>query len=150
MISKAVMFAPTDRPALTPVANRPIAAHNASALADAGIRTMVVACSPREVGSLHAAMEDACPEELELSWLVSEEHADVGATLRKAEHFLDREPFVVHLGDSLCRESLSPMIQAGDRGPNDATALVQPRSSDTSRVVSLGPDPLAGAEPAGV
>jgi glucose-1-phosphate thymidylyltransferase len=155
MVSKAILFQPQGRSstagtrlALVPIANRPIAAHALDTLDRAGVRQVMVVCAPEEAEQLREAVSGQ--SEPELHWLVHDRPGDLAASLAGARDFIAGEPFVVHLGDSLCRESLLPLIQSQGIGEADALALVQEPGGGQAEVVSLRGNPLGCADPAGL
>jgi glucose-1-phosphate thymidylyltransferase len=168
MVSKAILFLPRERRRLAgarftqgaagrcglglfPIANRPVVLHAVDALAAAGIRELMVVCSPDEAPELRALTADLAPAGVELTLLAHGDSDELGASLVAAEAFLDGAPFVIHLGDSLTREPLAAKLQNGALGPNDALALVQQDDGAAgSSLVALRADPLVGRDPAGV
>jgi glucose-1-phosphate thymidylyltransferase len=154
MVSKAILFPPRaargSNFGLLPIANRPLVLHALDALAGAGLRQVLIVCSPEEVMELRALMAERPRDGVEPSLLVEVEPSNLATSLTAAQAFLADEPFVVHLGDSLSREPLWPKVQGRILEQGDALALVQGRDATSSSVVALRPDPLGGDEPAGL
>jgi glucose-1-phosphate thymidylyltransferase len=153
-LSKAILFQPPGRAprdsrlALQPIANQPMVRHSIEMLAGAGMQQVMLVCSPEEVRELQDAV--APHSTPELSWLVHDEPCDLAASLRLASDFVAGDAFVVHLGDSLCREPLDALLQADGVGARGALALVEETGRAPRSVVPLHAHPLDGGDPAGV
>jgi glucose-1-phosphate thymidylyltransferase len=136
MVRKAILLAAAPI-ALLPVANRPLVAYSVHALARAGIRRVAIVADAfvREEleGSLESELRDRCA----VQWVDHAPGDGVGRALAGLEEFIAHEPFVLHLGDSLARESLGPMLRTAPK-PSDATVLVQELAWG-QQVVELAP-----------
>jgi glucose-1-phosphate thymidylyltransferase len=112
--------APT--PALQPVANRPLLGHALDWLGDAGIREVAVVTGDRLAREARDALEGSWP--FELDWLVRTPGESLGESLAALTEFLDGEPFILHLADSLARQSLTTLLGSEDPGELEAIVVV--------------------------
>jgi glucose-1-phosphate thymidylyltransferase len=142
MVSKAVLFAPPDAPrrrdavprafnpahppvALLPVGNKPLVLHALEELVDAGIEDVAVVAGRslaeelRELVDTPARGPVATVHDAGDDWVFMD-------ALRLVRGFLDGDPFVLHLGDSLTHAGLADAIRAPRLDGNDAIALVEP------------------------
>ena len=115
-------------PALLPVANRPLLGHALDWLADAGIRQVAIVAGDRLANDAREALDCARDRALEIDWLVEGRGERLGEALESLTGFLDGEPFVLHLADSLAKDSLPSLI--GDEEPGDLGAIVVVHGSE--------------------
>jgi glucose-1-phosphate thymidylyltransferase len=114
-------------PALLPVANRPLLGHALEWLGAAGIREFVVVAGNRLATDAREALgEGLWP--LEIDWLEQGDGETLGESLAALTGFVDGEPFVLHLADSLARQPLGTVL-AGDC-PGALGAVVVVHGSD--------------------
>ena len=141
MVRKAIVLA-ADPVAELPLANRPLVVHVLGTLAESGISQAMVVGS----ASIRARIE---PELSDLGQRCAVRFAEpvptggLPATLKSLEDFIGGDPVLVHLGDSLCRTSLRPLLQA-ELSPWDSIVLVE-ESIESETVVELAPRGPAGA-----
>jgi glucose-1-phosphate thymidylyltransferase len=145
-------------PALLPVANRPLLAHALDWLAAAGMRQVAVVAGDRLASDARGALAgDLWP--FELDWLEQAAGETLGESLGALTGFVEGEPFVVHLADSLARQSLPALL--GEASPDALGAVVVVHGSDDGQrsVVDIrerlgagrgAPPELARAATAGV
>jgi glucose-1-phosphate thymidylyltransferase len=142
MVSKAIVLA-ADPVAELPLANRPLLAHVLHTLTESGISQAVVVGS----ASIRSRLESHLGEVREHCVVRFTEPAPAGglpATLGGLEGFIDGDPFVLHLGDSLSRTSLRSLLPAA-LSPWDTIVLVE-ELHDANTVTELAPrrlDPAA-------
>ena len=143
MVRKAIVLAP-DQVALLPLANRPLAAHVLDSLAEAGISEAAVVGA----ADIHEQLQTQLGDLRERCTVhVTERSPDGGlpALLGGLADFVDDEPFLLHLGDSLSRNSLRSILQAKP-SRLDTTVLVE-EVIDSRAVVELTPrQPSVGAK----
>lgn len=116
----------TPAPALVPVANRPLLGHALDWLGAAGIREAMVICGERLANEAREAADGNWPFEVNLR--VQRRDECLGESLAALRGFLDGEPFVLHLADSLARESLTSLL--GDDEPDGLEAIVVVHTSE--------------------
>ena len=123
---------------LLSVANRSLIGHALSWLAQAGVRETAVIVPQEQADQTRAAAGG--PAGLDLSWLERLPGETVGHALGELTGFLDGEPFVLHLADSLARQSLRSLT---GRAPGDGLAallvLDESRRSHAAEVIELRP-----------
>ena len=115
-------------PALLPVANRPLIGHALDWLGQAGVRQVAIVAGDRLANDAREALDCARDRALEIDWLVEGPGESLGESLESLTGFLDGEPFVLHLADSLARESLPSLI--GEEDPGDLGAIVVVHGSE--------------------
>ena len=108
---------------LLSVANRALLSHALGWLAEAGLREAAVVIPEELAAQARRAAADSSGT-VSLSWL--EQHPDepLAQTFDDLTGFLDGEPFVVHLADSLARRSLQAVIADAAQGNAEALLLV--------------------------
>lgn len=115
-------------PALLLVANRPLIGHALDWLVDAGIRQVAIVAGDRLANEAREALDTAPDRALEIDWLVEGLGEPLGESLESLTGFVDGEPFILHLADSLARQSLPNVI--GEEEPDDLGAIVVVHGSD--------------------
>jgi glucose-1-phosphate thymidylyltransferase len=144
-------------PALLPVANRPLLWHALDWLAGAGIREVAVVAGDRLANEARAALEG---RPFEPNWLVQVPGESFGDSLAALTGFLDGEPFVLHLADSLARQSLPSLLGSDEPGDLEAIVVVHRSGDGRQSVVDISqrlggargtaPPELGGSATAGV
>jgi glucose-1-phosphate thymidylyltransferase len=114
-------------PALMPVANRPLLGHALDWLGAAGVREVAVVAGDRLASNAREAL-GAGPWPFEIDWLEQSSGETLGDSLTALTGFVDGEPFVLHLADSLARQSLGALL--GDASPGDLGAVVVVHGAD--------------------
>jgi glucose-1-phosphate thymidylyltransferase len=148
MPAKAVVLARS--PSLVPVANRPLLRHALDWLGDAGVHDVAVVTSDRLAGETMAAAGDGYARRLQLHWLRQVPGETFGESLGALRGFLEDEPFVLHMADSLARESFESIVGEIDDGV-EAVFVVQPQPRDDCQVIDITRRrPAAGLGCAGV
>ncbi len=115
-------------PALLPVANRPLIGHALDWLGDAGIRRVAIVTGDRLANEARDALDSARDRALEIDWLVEGADESLGESLESLAGFVDGEPFVLHLADSLARQSLPNVF--GEEKPGELGAIVVVHGSE--------------------
>src|SRR3954453_7846481 len=103
-------------PELLPIANRPVLLHTLDALEGSGLRAVTVVVDPDLEASARQAVAADHGRDFELSFLVSRDGDCLGSLLADSEDLLDGQPFLLHLGDMVCR---MPLTEAALRGAPD-------------------------------
>ena len=122
---------------LLSVANRPLVAHALGWLAQAGVReaAVIVPCELAEAVRRAAAGAPAAPE---ISWLEQLPDETLPWSLSRAGEFLDGDPFVLHMADSVAKQSLRSLVD-GAEGDGVEALLMEDDSgaADCCEVVEL-------------
>ena len=109
-------------PALLSVANRPLMRHALEWLEDGGIREVAIVASDGIADHAREAMGPDSDWSLATTWVHQPPGASLGESLAALTGFLDDEPFVLHLADSLAKETLPCLL--GDVAVDDLGAVV--------------------------
>jgi len=112
----SLQFAP-----LLPLANRALLEHALDWLAQAGIRQAAVIVPQELADQARSAVTDHRGA-LSVSWIERRPGEPLARTLDDLTAFLDGEPFVLHLADSLAKQSLRSLTAGGL--PSEAEALL--------------------------
>lgn len=134
MLDKAIVVA-AESIVLQPVANRPLAVHALDALALAGVRRAGVAVHPSMRLRLEAELRRSGLSGAEITCVEQDEQGGLASALSELRGFVGGDPFVLHLGDSLGRDPLGPLLRS-PLSERDSTVLVQ-ESSPADGVVEL-------------
>jgi glucose-1-phosphate thymidylyltransferase len=138
-------------PSLLPVANRPLLRHALDWLDEAGVREVAVLTSDRLAGEAMAAAGDAGARRPRLHWLRQMPGETFGESLSALRGFLEEEPFVLHMADSLAKQSLASIVGDIDSGELEAVFVVRDRERAECPVIDIARRrPLAGLGCAGV
>jgi glucose-1-phosphate thymidylyltransferase len=124
-------------PALLPVANRPLLAHALDWVCAAGIRDVAIVTGDRLASEARAALDERRGARIEPDWLLHSPGESLGESLAALADFLDGEPFVLHLADSLAREKLGAVLDCGEPGPRDALVVVHGSGEAPRSVVDI-------------
>ena len=141
-------------PALLPVANRPLVLHALDAIEAAGISAAAIVSDEAVAPAVKAAVaERRSPSGLQLELVDRPFGGDLRAALEGVKDFVGHEAFLLHLGDSLQKGGLRPLVSGEDLGSADALVLTSaevPRlrsrlveASMRPRVESLRHDSIA-------
>jgi glucose-1-phosphate thymidylyltransferase len=115
---------------MLPIGNKPLVRHALEALLDAGIREVAVVTAPRVADEVRAIVSDTSSGGAATQVLT---HAGSFAdALERVTAFVGTDPFVVHLGDSLTRLALAPVITETSVERNDVMALIEESQSDAT------------------
>lgn len=120
--------------ALLPMANRPLAGHAIHALARAGVERVAVAAEPSVRGELEGALDGSRLAVPDVTFVEQDGAGGLPALLAELDSFVADEPFVLHLGDSLNRSNLGPLL--GQPGRRGSTVIFERPYAD-ERVVEL-------------
>jgi glucose-1-phosphate thymidylyltransferase len=128
---KAVVLA--QAPSAVPVANRALLCHALDWLAQAGVREAAVIV-PRELAGTarEAVAGGGCA--LQVSWVEQLPDESLGHVLGDLTDFLDGEAFVLHLADSLAKQSLRSLTP---RGACDTVALLVEHESSGAELAQV-------------
>jgi glucose-1-phosphate thymidylyltransferase len=124
-------------PALLPMANRPLLAHALDWLAEVGIRQVAIVTGDRIASEAREALDCGQNWPFELDWLVQVPGESLGESLAALTGFLDGEPFVLHLADSLARQSLPSLLGSDEPGDLEAIVVVHRSSDGPQSVVDI-------------
>jgi glucose-1-phosphate thymidylyltransferase len=135
-------------PALLPIANRPLLRHALDWLGGAGIREVAIVAGDRLANEAREALDDGPRRPIEPHLLVAARGESFGESLARLTDFLDGEPFVVHLADSLARQSLPAILRRAEPSELDAIVIVHGQDDAAPSVVDIR-ERLGGARRAG-
>jgi glucose-1-phosphate thymidylyltransferase len=134
-LTKAVVLA--QEQSTVPLANRALLCHALEWLAQGGVREATVIVPEKLAGRLRAAVA-AGRCDLRLHWIDQLPDEPLAQVLGDLTGFLDGEPFVLHLADSLAKQSLRSL--SGGRAGCDTEALLvidESREVELAQVVQL-------------
>jgi glucose-1-phosphate thymidylyltransferase len=125
----------------------------------AGIREVAVLTGDRVATEARGTLDGSWP--FEPSWVVREPGESLGESFAALTEFLDGEPFVLHLADSLARQSLPALLGSVEEpGELEAVVVVHGSDNDAGSVVDIrerlgggrtnGPPELGHSATAGV
>jgi len=98
---------------LLPVYNRPMIHWPIMALVDAGIRDIMIVTGGNFAGAFLQLLGNGKEFGLhDIHYTYQEGEGGIAAALSLAEHFVDREPCAVILGDNIVEKSITPYVDA--------------------------------------
>jgi len=128
---------------LVPVANKPVLFFGLEALRDAGITEVgIVVSDPREMlhpdhrtgeqltvmvnsqAEIRAAVGDGSRFGLRVTYIEQSAPLGLAHAVKIARPFLDREPFVMYLGDNLIKDGVTPFVREFQEEKPDAQILL--------------------------
>jgi glucose-1-phosphate thymidylyltransferase len=124
---------------LLSVANRPLVAHAVSWLQQAGVREAAVIVPGELAEAVRRAVAGAAPT-LDISWLEQVPDETLPWSLGRVSDFLGGEQFVLHMADSVAKQSLASLMSEAD--DDDVEALLMEDDSNAGglgQVVELRP-----------
>lgn len=131
---------PTTSPALLPLANRPLLEHAFGWLEEAGISQVVLVAEAAIADQLAPEVRDASKWSFHLDLLEQAPFQGLAEIFGDLNGFLDGEPFVLHLADSLPGSALRSLIGDDPCGDQENLMMVQRTNRGLdSKVVELGP-----------
>jgi len=111
---------------LISVANRPIIFYVLSDLADAGVVDVVVVVAPHSAAQIRDACGDGSAFGLRITYVVQAEAGGLADVVLTAEEALEREPFVMYLGDNLLQGGIVDMVRDFEATGANAAILLTP------------------------
>ena len=123
-------------PPLLPVANRPLLEHALEWLEAGGVDEVAV-LAPNGQSARSSGAVARAGWRFDLTWLERSAGDGVGASLAGLEEYLAGEPFVLHLADSLSRQSLPVLMRDEEAGDGEAVLFVHETAGHGGGVVDL-------------
>jgi len=118
---------------LLPVYNRPMIHWPIMALVDAGIRDIMIVTGGNFAGAFLQLLGNGKEFGLhDIHYTYQEGEGGIAAALSLAEHFVDREPCAVILGDNIVEKSITPYVDAF-RQQGDGARIVLREVPDPER-----------------
>ncbi|MHA1206094.1 MAG: sugar phosphate nucleotidyltransferase [Candidatus Hodarchaeales archaeon] len=108
--------------ALLPLGNQPIIAHIMNQVIDAGITDVIIIVG-YEKEKLVKYITNQFSDKCKLTFLEQKERKGLGHAIYMASEFLDEEPVLIALGDSIYEKSFTNMLQIFEKFPSWAGAL---------------------------
>lgn len=119
------------------VANRSLLSHALTWLGQAGVRDAVVVV-PHDLAGPTRAAAGAAPAGIELSWLEQLPGESLPQVLSELTGFLEGEPFVLHLADSVARGALRSLSSLAPDPDLDAVLMLDGSEPDGgAQVIAL-------------
>lgn len=110
---------------LVPVANRPILYYVLDNLRDAGVEEVGIIISPETGSAVREAVGDGSRWQLRVCYILQEEPLGLAHAVKVARPFLNRNPFVMYLGDNLIGCGISRFCSGFAVAKVDATILLK-------------------------
>jgi glucose-1-phosphate thymidylyltransferase len=125
-------------PALAPVANKPLIRHALDWLDVCGLREVAIVAANAVSSEVRAAVGDERDWRFDTRWLEQMPGERFVETLSALDEFLDGQPFVLHLADTLAKHDLATMLGAAPLADDEALLLVpELPAGDGARVIPL-------------
>jgi glucose-1-phosphate thymidylyltransferase len=116
---------------MLPIANKPMLMYGFDQMRAAGIREIGVVLGPIQEGIVEA-LGDGSNFGVRITYLSQPEPKGIAHAVLISQEFLGEDPFVVHLGDNLLKESIPTLALEFNKSDSDATVLVS-RVKDPGR-----------------
>jgi glucose-1-phosphate thymidylyltransferase len=134
-LTKAVVLA--QAPSAVPVANRSLLCHALDWLAQARVREAAVIVPQELAGQARDAVAGGAPQ-MRVNWVEQLPGEPLGEVLGDLTGFIDGEAFVLHLADSLAKQSLRSLTAGGAECDTEALLVVhESRGVELAQVVQL-------------
>jgi glucose-1-phosphate thymidylyltransferase len=121
---------------LLSVANRPLVAHALGWLQQAGVREAAVIVPGELAEAVRRAVAGAAPM-LDISWLEQVPDETLPWSLGRVSDFLDGEQFVLHMADSVAKQSLGSLMGEADDDEVEALLMEDSNAVGLGQVVEL-------------
>lgn len=108
---------------LVPVANKPILFYGIEAVKEAGIKDIGIIVGDTE-SEIRAAVGDGSQWGVKISYIRQEAPLGLAHAVKIAEPFLQKEPFVMYLGDNIIKEGIKPFVDEFQRLKPNAQILL--------------------------
>ncbi len=116
---------------MLPIANKPMLMYGFDQMLAAGVKEIGVVLGPIQEGIVDA-LGDGTKFGVRIEYIDQPEPKGIAHAVLISQKFLGREPFIVHLGDNLLKESIPSLAQEFAKSTADATVLVS-RVKDPGR-----------------
>ncbi len=116
---------------MLPIANKPMLMYGFDQMRAAGIKEIGVVLGPIQEGIVEA-LGDGSKFGIRIEYLNQPEPKGIAHAVLISQRFLGEDPFVVHLGDNLLKESIPSLAAEFNKSDSDATVLVS-RVKEPSR-----------------
>ncbi|MDO8587399.1 MAG: glucose-1-phosphate thymidylyltransferase [Armatimonadota bacterium] len=125
---------------LVPIANKPILFYALEAIRNAGITDIGIIVGDTR-GEIEAAVGDGSPWDAKVTYIPQEAPLGLAHAVKIAEPFLNREPFVMFLGDNLIRDGIARLVKEfGESKANSQILLAHVRNPQDFGVAELDGD----------
>lgn len=124
-------------PALVSVANRPLLHHALDWLEEGGVQEVAILASDEIAERARDGICTGSDWSFATSWLVQAPGESLGESLAGLTSFVQAEPFVVHLADSLAEERLAGVLGNADVDPLGAVVLTHGCEASVAAVVDM-------------
>jgi glucose-1-phosphate thymidylyltransferase len=108
---------------LVPVANKPILFYGIESVRDAGISDIGIIVGDTEP-EIRAAVGDGSQFGVRVSYIRQEAPLGLAHAVKIAEPFLQKEPFVMYLGDNIIKDGIAPFVEEFQRLKPNAQILL--------------------------
>jgi glucose-1-phosphate thymidylyltransferase len=112
---------------LVPVANKPVLFYGIEALAEAGIREIGIVVGDTQA-EIREAVGDGSRWGTRITYIEQDAPRGLAHAVLISEAFIDRQPFVVYLGDNLLNKGIVPFVEQFTRLQPAAQILLTPVS----------------------
>jgi glucose-1-phosphate thymidylyltransferase len=111
---------------LLPVFNRPMIYYPLQTLIDAGIKDIMIVTGGNNAGDFLRLLGNGQEFGLKhINYTYQQGEGGIAAALRLAEHFVDRDKFVVILGDNVIEKSIKASVARFQKQPRGARILIK-------------------------
>ena len=110
---------------LVPVANKPVLFYGIEALVEAGIREIGIVVGDTQA-EIRAAVGDGKRWGATITFIEQDAPRGLAHAVRISESFIDKQPFVMYLGDNLLNKGIVPFVEQFRRAEPAAQILLTP------------------------
>lgn len=109
---------------LIPVANKPVISYIIESIASAGIKELGIVVSPHREEEFKLTLGDGSRWGLKISYILQRQPRGLAHAVGCAQEFLEREPFLVYLGDNLLENGVTEFVKAFEHGGVNASLML--------------------------
>lgn len=108
-----------------PIANKPLIFFPIETIANAGIKDIAITYNPEGLDEAKTTLGDGSRWGLKFTYILQEEPKGLANIFQVCEDYLEREPFVLHLGDNIFVDGINSLVETFNKErPEGLVAMV--------------------------
>jgi len=118
-----------------PIANKPLIFYPIEAIAEAGIKEVLITYNPGWQPAVEAVLGDGSKWNLKFTYVLQEEPKGLANIIEVCEQEINGEEFLLHLGDNIFTEGIKPYVEYFlNEKPNALVTMVKVKRGENTRM----------------